>query len=54
VDSSKPRRLLTAATFVVPVYFGVNTGTNSDTSSTTVSVQANTSNLVSKFISMQL
>lgn len=52
VNTPKPRRLLPAATFVVPVYFGVNTGSNSDTSSTSVASQANTTNLVSKFIPM--
>lgn len=52
VEPPQSRRLQTA-TYVVPVYFGVNTGSISDTSSTLVAAQANTTTLVSNFISIQ-
>jgi len=41
------RRLLVAATYVVPVFFGVNTGALSDTSAAAVAGLANSSTLVS-------
>ncbi len=40
-------RLLAAATYAVPVFIGINTKTNSDTSQTLVTAAANTSALVS-------
>lgn len=40
-------RLLAAATYSVPVFIGINTKTNSDTSQTLVTAAANTSTLVS-------
>lgn len=40
-------RLLPAATYTVPVFIGINTKTNSDTSQTLVNAAANTSALVS-------
>jgi hypothetical protein len=47
-------RMLATQTYVVPVYFGVNTGSIVDTTSTTVAASANTTTLVSTPISMQI
>lgn len=49
-----PARKLVAQTFVVPVFFGVNTGAASDTSASTVAAQANTTTLVSKLAAIQI
>jgi hypothetical protein len=52
VHSDSPPRLLAAQTYVVPVFFGVNTGSISDTTSLSVAAQANSSTLVSNHIAI--
>lgn len=46
-DRANESRLLSAVTYNVPVFIGINTNTNSDSSQTVVGAAANTSTLVS-------